>query len=226
MPSALLVLESTTFVSLQAHARLPESPSFTSCLLTVLCPCMPVETNGEEKRRRNAKTKEGLGHCSWKDHSSCSSGVSGWDVWYPFSETSEFQSVLITTSATLWDEVGICIFISPSGSFLSNSRDSCTQGRCGLLEFIPAVFSKAPWTNLPVYRRATWKDKQAFVLTTQTQRLGFTTLSHVHVIWLWEEAGTLTPSTQRDSKPGDRTRNLDYHCATWQLPGKEQFLLH
>lgn len=82
MPSARLVLPSTTFVSLQS--LLPKIPSCTSYLPTVLCPCMLVETNGEEGRRCKAKTKEGLGHRSRKDHSSCSSGVSGWDVWYPF----------------------------------------------------------------------------------------------------------------------------------------------
>lgn len=45
---------------------------------------MLVETNSQEKRRRKAETEEGLGHRSREDHSSCSSGVSGWDVWYPF----------------------------------------------------------------------------------------------------------------------------------------------
>lgn len=74
------------YVSLLSHPLLPKIPSFTSCLPTELCLCVLVEANGEEKRRRQAKTKEGLGHCAWKDHSSCSSGVSGWDVWYPLLE--------------------------------------------------------------------------------------------------------------------------------------------
>lgn len=48
-------------------------------------------------------------------------------------------------------------------------------------------------------------------------------LPHMHVVGLCEEAGepTKTTSTQRDSKPGDQTRNLDNHCTNWWLPGTD-----
>lgn len=129
MPSARLVLPSTAFVSLQS--LLPKIPSCTSYLPTVLCPCMLVETNGEEGRRCKAKTKEGLGHRSRKDHSSCSSGVSGWDVWYPFFFVEQSKLHNMCPELKRASLVGMMLYVyllAPQDPF-SIYRYYCTKAR-------------------------------------------------------------------------------------------------
>lgn len=145
---------------LRCHVRVCPKPLHLLPIYPTSWLCVPVEANGEEKRRRQAKTKEGLGHRPWKDHSPCSSGVSGWDVWYPFLEKSELHNTCLQLK---WAPLFLMIMFSRSGLF-SYFLLYLHLGVAAVCWSWSKLSGEGRWHLGQVHRGVTEKDKQLLTL--------------------------------------------------------------